>query len=243
MVMEPKKNQNLPSFLNPSRQNQDNDKKRKQREVKGFDIVVGEKRKKKENEEEDQEIQILYEKEKKKPNKDRHLKVEGRGRRVRLPPLCAARIYQLTKELGHKSDGETLEWLLQHAEPSIISATVNGIKPTESVVSQPPLTADLMICHSVEEASRTQMEANGLWRNETGQTIGGFDLNYGIGFDFNGAPEIGFGDNQTPGLELGLSQVGVLNPQVYQQMGKEQFRVLHHHSHEDQQQSAEENGS
>ncbi|KAL9281900.1 Transcription factor TCP6 [Arabidopsis thaliana] len=238
MVMDPKKNQNLPSSLN-----QDNYKKRKQREVKGFNIVVGEKRKKKENEEEDQEIQILDEKEKKKPNKDRHLKVEGRGRRVRLPPLCAARIYQLTKELGHKSDGETLEWLLQQAEPSIISATGNGFKPTESVISQPPLTADLMVCHSVEEASRTQMAANGSWRNETGQTTGWFDLNYGIRFDFNGVPDIGFGDNQTPGLELGLSQVGVLNPQVYQQMGQEQSRVFHDHSHENQQQSAEENGS
>ncbi|EOA18443.1 hypothetical protein CARUB_v10006995mg [Capsella rubella] len=214
--MDSKTNPNLPSFLNLSPHNQDTDKKRKQTEVKGFDFVVGDKELKRKKEEE--QIQLL-----------------GRIRRVRLPVLCAARIYQLTKELGHKTDGETLEWLLQQAEPWIISATGNGIRPvgatttTESVVvSRPLITADLMGCyHNTEgEASRSQMAANGLWRNETGQnTTGGFDLNYGFGFDFNGVSEMGFGNNQMPELELGLSQdgnVGVLNPQVHQQMGQGQ---------------------
>ncbi|XP_022148884.1 transcription factor TCP20 [Momordica charantia] len=177
-------------------------------------------------------------------NKDRHKKVDGRGRRIRMPALCAARVFQLTRELGHKTDGETIQWLLHQAEPSIIAATGSGTVPASALHSAPAsLSADAR-----PNWPRSHL-APGFW-----PAVGsGFasDPKFGFhgfefpGMNFNFPTIIAGGNQQLPGLELGLSQEGNLRgmlntpsfSQIYHQLAQnrdDSAAPLEDHHHQQQ---------
>jgi hypothetical protein len=181
---------------------------------------------------------------KRSSNKDRHTKVDGRGRRIRMPALCAARIFQLTRELGHKSDGETVQWLLQQAEPAIVAATGTGTIPASALASVAPSlpspTSGLARPHHHMWAPSAGFSSPSFLNSAaagTGDAAGimqrmgipaGFELpgasaagaTLGSGGHIGFAPMFAGHAAAMPGLELGLSQdghIGVLAAQSISQ--------------------------